>query len=104
MKIQINTGHNIDGREAMSRHAESVVESALGHLAAHITRVEVHVSDENNEKGGGMDKRCTMEARLEHHQPIAVTADADNAHVAIANAAEKLKHAVGHVLDRLHQR
>ena len=100
MKIQINTGHNIDGSEAMSRHAESVVEKSLSHLSSHVTRVEVHVSDENNEKGGTGDKRCVMEARLEHHQPIAVTADAGSAHEAINAAAEKLKQALGHTIDR----
>ena len=104
MKIQVNTGHNIDGREAMVRHAESVVEGALGHLAGHITRVEVHVTDENSEKGGGLDKRCVMEARLESHQPIAVTDHAETAHQAIAGAAEKLKQALGHLIDRRNQR
>ena len=104
MKIQVNTGHNIDGHEAMMRHAESVVEAMLGHLAEHVTRVEVHLSDENSEKGGSLDKRCLMEARLEGHQPIAVNDAAETSHQAIAGAAEKLKHAVGHVLDRRHQR
>jgi ribosome-associated translation inhibitor RaiA len=100
MKIQINTGHNIDGREAMSRHAESVVENSLSHLSSHVTRVEIHVSEENNEKGGIGDKRCVMEACLEHHQPIAVTAEAGSAHEAINDAAEKLKQALGHTIDR----
>jgi Sigma 54 modulation protein / S30EA ribosomal protein len=100
MKIQINTGHNIDGREAMTHHAESVVKNSLSHLSDHVTRVEVHLSDENNEKGGTRDKRCVMEARLEHHQPIAVTADAGSSHEAIAGAAEKLKQALGHTIDR----
>lgn len=100
MKIQINTGHNIDGREAMARHAESVVEATLRHLTEHVTRVEVHLSDQNSEKGGHTDKRCLMEARVEGHQPIAVTDEAETVHQAIAGAAEKLKQALGHVLSR----
>jgi len=80
MKIQINTGQNIDGRATMSRHAEWVVENSLSQLAEHVTRVETHGSDENNKKGGTGDKRCVLAARFKHHQPIAVTTDAGSAH------------------------
>jgi ribosome-associated translation inhibitor RaiA len=101
MEIQINTGHNISGREEMIRQTEAVVESTLGHLADHITRVEVHISDENNKKGGGHDKRCLMEARLKGHQPIAVSNEAESIVQAISGAAEKLKSLLGHTLGRL---
>ena len=91
MKIQINTDNNIGGREKMARQAEAAVERTLGHLAEHITRVEVHLSDENGKKGGSHDKRCMMEARLEGHQPIAVTHEAETIDRAIDGAAGKLK-------------
>ena len=103
MKILINTGPNIDGHEALARQAEYTVESSLGHLAEHVTRVEVHLSDENSDKGGSMDKRCLMEARIEGQQPIAVTYKSETAAQAVAGAAEKLKQAVGHALDRRNQ-
>ncbi len=73
MQIQINTDHNIAGHEALSAHVTEVVESALSRFSNHITRVEVHLSDENADKKSGNDKRCLMEVRLEHHQPIAAT-------------------------------
>ena len=76
MKIQVNTDHNIHGHEATIKEIEATVASALGHLAEHITRVEIHLTDENAKKGGRNDKRCVMEARLEKHQPIAVTEEA----------------------------
>jgi ribosome-associated translation inhibitor RaiA len=101
MQIQINTGHNISGREEMIRQTEAVVKNSLGHLADHITRVEVHISDENNKKGGGYDKRCLMEARLEGHQPIAVTHEAKTVVQAISGAADKLKNSLDHTLGRL---
>jgi len=103
MKIQINISHHIAGHEALARQAESTVEGTLGHLAEHVTRVEVHVSDENSEKGGNLDKRCLMEARLEGRQPLAVTDHAATVGQAVAGAAEKLKQAVGHALDRQNQ-
>lgn len=102
MKTLINTDHTIDGHEALAHHAETVVESTLGHLSEHLTRVEVHLSDENGEKGGGHDKRCVMEARLERHQPVGVTHEAETLHQAIEGAAHKLKHALDHILGRLH--
>jgi ribosome-associated translation inhibitor RaiA len=104
MKIQINTDNHITGREAMVQQAEATVASVLGHLAEHITRVEVHFSDENGKKTGGRDKRCLMEARLEGHQPIAVTDEADSLDEAIAGAADKLKRSLDHTLSRLNNR
>ncbi len=101
MQIKINTGHNVNGHEEMVRHTESVVESTMGHLANHITHVEVHISDENSKKGGGNDKRCMMEARLKGHQPIAVTKEAITFDQAICGAADKLKSSLDHTFGRL---
>ena len=101
MQIQINTDHNIEGREALSAHIRDVVERALGHESGHITRVEVHVADENGPKTGPNEMRCAMEARLAHHQPIAVTHDAATLHQAVDGAAEKLARLVAHTLGRL---
>jgi ribosome-associated translation inhibitor RaiA len=101
MNIQINMGHNINGHETMIRKAEAMVESTLGHLADHITRIEVHLSDENSEKGGGREKRCVMEARLRGHQPVAVSHKAETIDQAIGGAADKLKSSLDHTLGRL---
>jgi ribosome-associated translation inhibitor RaiA len=101
MKIQINTGHNIRGREEMIRQTEAVVENTMGHLAEYITHVEVHLSDENNKKGGSDDKRCLMEARLKGHQPIAVSHEAETIAQAVSGAADKLKRSLDHTIGRL---
>jgi len=104
MKIQINTDNHIAGREELAEQIEATVESTLGHLVEHITRVEVHLSDENGNKGGSHDKRCMMEARLEGHQPIAVSDEAESISQAIDGAAEKLKKSLDHTLGRLRDR
>ena len=101
MKIQVNTDHNIHGHEATIEQVEATVESTLGHLAEHITRVEVHLTDENAKKGGSTGKRCVMEARLEKHQPIAVTEEAASLDEAVEGAAHKLKRLLDHTLGRL---
>ena len=100
MKIQINTDKNIAGDARLNQHTEDVVERALRHLAAQITRVEVHLSDENSAKPGTTDKRCMMEARIEGRQPIAITHDAANLHQAIEGAATKLKKSLEHDLGK----
>ena len=88
MQIQVNTDHNIHGHEALAADVTSIVTSALGRLSDHITRVEVHLSDENSNKKHGKDEiRCVMEARLESHQPIAVTQHAATVHQAVDGAA-----------------
>lgn len=101
MQIQINTDHNIPGREALSAHVSSVVERALKHVGEHITRVEVHLTDENGPKTGPKDIRCVMEARLENHQPVTVTEEAATLHQAVDGAADKLARLVGKTLERL---
>ena len=103
MQIQVNTDHNIQGHEALSGRVSGLVESALDHLSGHITRVEVHLSDENSDKKGGKDAmRCVMEARLENHQPTAVTHHAATVDQAVDGAVEKLTRLLAHTLGRLH--
>jgi len=101
MQIQVNTDHNIPGREALSAHVTSVVELALTGSRERVTRVEVHLTDENGPKTGPKDMRCAMEARLEHHQPIAVTHDAATLHQAVDGAADKLARLIEHTLGRM---
>jgi hypothetical protein len=38
MQIQINTGHNIEGHEALSAHVRGVVENALSPISAITSR------------------------------------------------------------------
>ena len=67
----------------------------------HITRVEVHLSNENSNKKVGHDAvRCMMEARLEGRQPIAVTHQAATLDEAVASAAEKLTGMIESTLGR----
>jgi ribosome-associated translation inhibitor RaiA len=102
MQIQINTDHNIKGHETLAAQVRGVVESALSRISDHITRVEVHLSDENSDKKGGNDNmRCVMEARLEGRQPIAVTHQAATLEQSVDGAAHKLTRLIDSTLGRL---
>ena len=103
MQIQINTDHNIEGHQALTDHISSVIENALSRFSDHITRVEVHLSDENSDKKSGIDDmRCMMEARLEGRQPIAVTYQATTLDQAVDGAADKLVNLIERTLGRVH--
>jgi len=102
MQIQVNTGHNIEGHKALAAQVSGVVESALSRFSDRITRVEVHLSDENSDKKVGHDAmRCMMEARLEGRQPIAVTYQAASLDEAVDGAADKLTRMIESTLGRL---
>jgi ribosome-associated translation inhibitor RaiA len=102
MQIQINTDRHIEGHEALAAQVSGVVESALSRISDSITRVEVHLSDENSaKKGGNDDIRCVMEARLEGRQPSAVTHQAATVDQAVDGAAEKLLRMIESTLGQL---
>ena len=101
MQIQINTDHNIEGHEAMISRVRSTVEASLSRVSDHITRVEVHLTDQNGGKGGPNDKRCVMEGRLEGRQPVVVTEDGDTVEQVVHSAADKLARLTESTLERL---
>ena len=100
MLVQINTDRNIEGSAALTTAVSGVVEAALDRFSSHVTRVEVHISDENAEKGGQRDHRCMMEARLEGRQPVAVTHAAATLDQAVSGAAGKLARMLESTLGR----
>ena len=90
MDIQINTDHNIEGHEDLAAETTDVVARALRKFSDHITRVEVHLGDENGPKAGQNEMRCMLEARIEGRPPIAVTHRADTISLAVDGAATDL--------------
>jgi ribosome-associated translation inhibitor RaiA len=102
MKIQLNTDVHIDGTEALAARVTATVEQGLERFSGHVTRVEVHLSDEYGGKSGQQDQRCMLEARLEGRQPVAVTDHAPTLEQAVHGAAQKLAHLLDSTLGRLH--
>ncbi len=94
MHIEISTDNKTEGDEKLVAHVTGELEVALGRFSDRITRVEVHLSDLNGQKGGHDDKRCMMEVRLEGRPPTAVTHQADTIDQAISGATGKLKRSV----------
>jgi ribosome-associated translation inhibitor RaiA len=103
VQIQINSDHTIGGHQALVAEVKGNVESALSRFSGHITRVEVHLSDENSHRNGQSDKRCVMEARLEGRRPIAVTHEAASLDQAVDGASDKLARLIENTLGRLRE-
>jgi len=101
MKIQVNTDSNIQGREALTAQVTAIVEHALKRFQEQVTRVEVHLSDQNGDKSGQQDKRCVMEARLEGRPPVAATDEAITTAQAVRGAADKLSGLIDSQLGRV---
>jgi len=86
---------------SLAAEVSATVEQAMERFSEHITRVEVHLSDENAGKSGQQDQRCMLEARLEGRQPVAVTDQAAMLEPAVHGAAQKLAHLLDSTLGRL---
>ena len=91
MKIEINTDKNIPGQEALAQSVETILEQVLARFSDQITRIEVHLSDENSAAKSGMaDKRCLLEVRLAGRKPEAVRVQAQTVDQAVMGAAQKM--------------
>lgn len=101
MIIQVNTDKNIPGGDDLQTYLDGLISNQLNHYSSQISRVVVHLSDENGPKEGANDKRCLLEARVEGRQPIAVVNNADNHEKAIAGAVDKLAHSLDKIFGRM---
>ena len=100
MTIQFNTDNNIKVSDDLKASLEPVIIEGLKRFGSHITRIEVHLTDENGPKEGKDDIRCLLEARMEGHQPVAVTNHADSKQVALKGAIEKMKSSLTTILGK----
>lgn len=105
MKVQVNTSNDIENKDALERWAADYLNEHLGRFDQDITSIEVQLTDENHAaKGGGVDKRCMMEARVNGRAPIAVTNYAPDQNLAFRGAADKLANALQHAFGKLDRR
>jgi ribosome-associated translation inhibitor RaiA len=102
MQVLLNTDNHIASGQNLSDLVEATVQEAMSRFGDRITRVEVHLTDENSRaKEGDNDKRCVMEARLAGLSPITVSDQAATIEQALDGAAERLQKTVTKTLERL---
>lgn len=96
MQVMVNSGKHVDSSMALKTDIRSRVRDKLQRYEEHLTRIEIHLSDENALKSGPQDKRCKVEARMKGRDPLTVSYDACEMQLAIDGAMNKLTS----VLDR----
>ncbi len=99
MQVQFNSDSSVMGTENVAERIEASVRDKLARFEDRLTRLEIHVRDENGAKGGADDKACTIEARPSGGRAIGVTEHAstvdDAARKAAATLAQRLNRHFG---------
>lgn len=101
MLVQVNTGRHLNGSEDLNTRVQDLVERKLRRFAERITRVEVHLNDENTpQKSGSHDKRCQIEVRLAGMQPASVSHHSETHERALDGAVDKIQHLLSSTLGK----
>lgn len=99
MQVQFNSDSSVMGTENVAERIEARVREKLGRFEDRLTRVEIHVRDENGPKRGADDKACMIEARPRGGKPVGVTEHAskvdDAAGKAVRTLAQRLERHFG---------
>ena len=103
MQIQVRTDNHIHGGERLIEGITEGLQSSFQRFDHQITRLEVHLADVNGPKGADNDKRCLIEARLAHHQPIVASHQAATIDESVDGASDKLFRAIETTIGRLHE-
>lgn len=102
MLIQVNTDSQTPGTADLEQSVQALIENKLGRFAARITRVEVHLADENSTgKAGGSDKRCMVEVRLAGLDPISATDHGASHDHALRGALGKMQSRLDTIVGKL---
>jgi ribosomal subunit interface protein len=94
MIIQLNADKNLTIHAEYESQINEKITKELARFTDHISRLEVHLSDENGSKSGQNDKKCVLEARVEGRQPLVASTADQTYDLAINGALEKLKNAL----------
>jgi len=100
MQFQFNSDSSVMGTENVAERIEAQLRQKLARFEDRLTRLEVHVSDENGRKGGADDKTCTIEARPRGDRPIGVTEHAADVDAAARKAANTMVQRLERVLGK----
>lgn len=101
MQVIINSDNQVDLQEDFIQHWQSEITSSLKRFNDWITRVEVHLTDENGASRGGVDDiRCLIEARPADRQPVSIEVRGESAELALADGIQTLGRRLGTLVDK----
>ncbi|MCU0227028.1 MAG: HPF/RaiA family ribosome-associated protein [Bryobacterales bacterium] len=90
MRIQVNSDKTVDVNDGLKLAVKTHMKKSFDRYGDRVTRVEVHLSDLNGNRGGDMDKRCLLEVRPAGMDPLAVTHQAATVDDAWKGATRKM--------------
>ena len=102
MQVIINSDNQVDLDEDFIQHWQSEISSSLQkRFSDWITRVEVHLTDENSKSKAGIDDiRCLIEARPADRQPVSIEVRGASAEHALSDGIQTLSRRLGTLVDK----
>lgn len=73
MQVQVSTNHRVEGTRKLIGWLKAEAHEDLSRFRVRLTRVEVHLGDEDAGESGAADKHGTLEARPAGQLPVAFT-------------------------------
>jgi ribosome-associated translation inhibitor RaiA len=104
MTIQLNADNNLSIHQEFRMKLNDMLTGELERFSDQITRLEVHLSDEDGPKKSLNDKRCLLEARLVGLNPVAVSNYSDTHENSVSGAIDKLISALDRKIGKLNSR
>lgn len=89
--------------EGLREQTERRLRLALGSVTGHVREVAIRLTDVNGPRGG-VDKRCTLRARMEGSPTVVIEQQDADLYVAIDHAAARLRRTVSRRLDKIQGR
>ncbi len=100
MHIVISTDERIHASELLRDQVRESVSLALRRFSAHISEVDVQVTQLDASTAGWFEQRCWIEARLRGRQPMSVEQDSISLNLAVDGALQKLEQVIEVALHR----
>ena len=105
MITQVNHDNHIQGSAELTSKAQALVQDQLSRFTDQVTRIEIHLSDEDGTaKSAPDDKRCLMEARPAGMQPISVSHRGSTVDEALQGATDKMESLLESTFGKLNHR
>ncbi|MCH5690133.1 hypothetical protein LWM68_41440 [Niabella sp. W65] len=101
MIIQLHADKNLSIHEEYALKLNNIIAKELNRFAELLTRVELHLSDENAQRKTKEDKKCIIEAKLKGTPPVAVSNHGDTYDRAVTGAILKLKAGLNTVVGKM---
>lgn len=101
MQVNINSDSHIEVKEGAVEKWQEEVTASLARFSDWLTRIEVHLTDENSQAKGGADAiRCLMEARPAGKTPVSIDVRAGTVDQAVHQATATLERRLGTIVDK----